>query len=47
MNDRADLFIDTLWTAVTILAMTLGPVLAVTAVFLAARAILKRIKSST
>jgi hypothetical protein len=47
MNDGAGLLADTLGTAFAILAMTLGPILAVAALCLVVRAILKHIRSST
>ena len=47
MNDGASLLADTLGTAFAILAMTLGPILAVAALCLVIWAICKYIRSST
>lgn len=47
MNDGAGLMADTLGAAFAILAMTLGPILAVAALCLVVRAIRKYIRSST
>lgn len=46
MNDGAGVLADTLETAFALLAMTLGPVLAVAALCLVVRTILKRTRSS-
>lgn len=47
MNDGVGLLADTLGTAFAILAMTLGPILAVAALCLVVREICKYFRSST
>ncbi|EAQ24913.1 hypothetical protein ROS217_02345 [Roseovarius sp. 217] len=47
MNERADMFVDTLEAAVANLAVILGPILAAGAICLVVREILKHIWSST